>query len=396
MCEGTSCEIDDFQVEYDRLIVTVGAQTNTFGIPGVREHCSFLKQVEDARRIRSAIVNCFERANIPGLSDEERENQLTFAVIGAGPTGIEFAAELRDFIEEDGPKYYPNLLKHVRIKIIEAAPTVLAPFDKELQDEAVRQFMRPVNIKDPEIQRLLPVNFEMTELCLGCAVKEVKDQTITLGRGDETKEINYGLAVWAAGNGPLPLTLQLIESLGEEQAKEQNVARGRVAIDPWLRVVGSEGKILSFGDCSCVTRVQLPATAQVASQQGEYLAQIMNKKYNLSPPTTEGIFPPPTRDSGRTETSLSDVIAGWATGTTEYARPFQFLNLGILAYTGGGSALAQVAVAPDRAPVKGKGKLGNAVWRSVYLSKQISWRNRLLVSNDWLKRRLFGRDITQI
>jgi Pyridine nucleotide-disulphide oxidoreductase len=82
-------------------------------------------------------VNCFERANIPGLLDEERENQLTFAVIGASPTGIEFAAELRDFIKEDGPKYYPNLLKHVRIKIIEAAPTVIAPFDKELQDEAV-------------------------------------------------------------------------------------------------------------------------------------------------------------------------------------------------------------------------------------------------------------------
>jgi NADH dehydrogenase FAD-containing subunit len=43
----------------------------------------------------------------------------------------------RGFIEEDGPKYYPNLLKHVRIKIIEAAPTVIAPFDKELQDKAV-------------------------------------------------------------------------------------------------------------------------------------------------------------------------------------------------------------------------------------------------------------------
>jgi NADH dehydrogenase FAD-containing subunit len=380
-------------VKYDRLIVTVGAQTNTFGIPGVREHCSFLKQVEDARRIRSAIVNCFERANIPGLSDEERENNLTFAVIGAGPTGIEFAAELRDFIEEDGPKYYPDLLEHVRIKIIEASPTILAPFDKELQEEAVRQFMRPVNIKDPTIQRLLPENFEMTELCLGCSVKEVKDQSIVLSNGSE---VNYGLAVWAAGNGPLPLTLQLIESLGEEQSKEQSVARGRVAIDPWLRVVGSEGKILSFGDCSCVTREQLPATAQVAAQQGEYLAQIMNKKYNLNPEKREGIFPPPARESGHTETSLSDSIAGWATGTMDYARPFQFLNLGILAYTGGGSALAQVAVAPDTDPLKGKGKLGNAVWRSVYLSKQVSTRNRLLVLNDWFKRRLFGRDITQI
>ena len=72
ICGGNSCEIEEFYVEYDRLIVTVGAQTNTFGIPGVREHCNFLRQVEDARRIRTALVNCFERANLPSLTDEER------------------------------------------------------------------------------------------------------------------------------------------------------------------------------------------------------------------------------------------------------------------------------------------------------------------------------------
>lgn len=93
VCDGNSCEIEDFTINYDRLVVTIGAQTNTFGIPGVREHCCFLKQVEDARRIRSAIVNCFERANLPGMTDEARINNLTFAVIGAGPTGIEFAGK---------------------------------------------------------------------------------------------------------------------------------------------------------------------------------------------------------------------------------------------------------------------------------------------------------------
>ena len=64
VCEGNSCTIEDFTVNYDKLIVTVGAQTNTYGIPGVREYCCFLKQVEDAKRVRTAIVNCFERANL--------------------------------------------------------------------------------------------------------------------------------------------------------------------------------------------------------------------------------------------------------------------------------------------------------------------------------------------
>ena len=79
-----------------------------------------------------------------------------------------------------------------------------------------------------------------------------------------------------------------------------------------------------------------------------------------------------------------------------YAKPFQFLNLGILAYTGNGSALAQVATTPDGPKVKGSGKIGNAVWKSVYLTKQFSMRNRLLVLNDWTKRQFFGRDITRL
>ncbi|CAB9525874.1 Internal alternative NAD(P)H-ubiquinone oxidoreductase A1, mitochondrial [Seminavis robusta] len=393
VCDGNSCDIEDFTVEYDRLVVTVGAQTNTFGIPGVREYCCFLKQVEDARRIRTAIVNCFERANLPSLTDEQRENDLTIAVIGAGPTGIEFAAELRDFVEEDGPKYYPNLLKHVRIKVIEAASSVLAPFDKALQEEAIRVMNRSVEISDSDVRSLLPERFQLVELKLDQSVKEVTDKSIMLNSGEE---IPYGLAVWAAGNGPLPITLQLVEALGEEQAEEQDVARGRVAIDPWMRAAGGNGDILAFGDCTCITRGQLPATAQVAAQQGEYLANMLNKQYDLKPSKVDGVVPPPMK-TGETKSSLSDTVANLATlSNGEYAKPFQFLDLGILAYTGGGSALAQVTPAPDAPPLKGTGKIGNTVWRSVYLSKQVSWRNRLLVLNDWTKRQLFGRDITRV
>lgn len=395
VCDGNSCELEEFTVEYDRLIVTVGAQTNTFGIPGVREYCNYLRQVEDARRIRTAIVNCFERANLPRMTDEERIHSLTFTIIGAGPTGIEFAAELRDFIEQDGPKYYPDLLKYVRIKVIEASSTVLAPFDKSLQEEAIKQMNRAPLINDAEVRNLLPERFKLVELLLDSSVKQVTEKTIELNDGTV---IPYGLALWAAGNGPVPLTLQLIEALGKEQEKEQSVARGRLAVDPWMRVIGGDGKILAFGDCTCITAAQLPATAQVASQQGEYLAGLMNRKFELSPPISEeeGIFPPPVRDPERTEATVSDYIAGFATNNFEYAKPFQFLNLGILAYTGGGSALAQVTTVPDAPPVKGTGSIGNFVWRSVYLSKQVSWRNRLLVLNDWTTRKIFGRDITRL
>lgn len=395
-CEGNSCEIEPFYVPYDRLVVTVGAQTNTFGIPGVKERCNFLKSVEDARRIKSAMVNCFERANLPSTAtDEQKIRALTFCVIGAGPTGIEFAAELRDFVEQDGPKYYPELIKYVRIKVIEASPTVLAPFDKSLQQEAIRQMQRQVEIKDTAARDLLPERFELTELLLESSVQEVGEDNILLKDG---RTIPYGLAVWAAGNGPIPLTLGLIDSLGPEQYRSQGEARGRLAVDPWLRVIGGEGRILSFGDCSFMTTNPLPATAQVASQQGEFLAKMLNKQYDVSPERIKpGIFPGPTVVRGKTQVRLSDFVANLAISNNKgFAKPFQFLNLGILAYTGGGSALAQVTPAPNSPAVKGTGKLGNAVWRSVYLSKQVSWRNRLLVVTDWINRTLFGRDITRV
>ena len=394
--DETTTDTQAFKVEYDKLIMTIGAQTNTFGIPGVAEHCHFLKQVEDARKIRAAIVNCFERANIPGLTEQEKVSSLTFAVIGAGPAGFEFAAELRDFIEQDGPRYYPTLLKYVRIKVIEATSTVLAPFVKELQDEAVAQINRQFQVYDKKIEELLPPQFELVELLLDSSVKEVTEKIIYLNGG---KKIGYGVAVWAAGNGPLPLTLEVIKKLGDEQAMYQNKARGRIATDPWLRAIGSQGSIISLGDCSCIIDGPggaLPTTAQVAAQQAKYLAYLMNKEYDLTPTEIlDGQQSPPTRNP-KVGMALSEIIPSLVTSSAKFAKPFQFMNLGILAYTGSGTALAQIPPAPNAQPIKESGKVGNALWKSVYLYKQVSFRNQVLVLNDWMKRKIFGRDISQL
>jgi NADH dehydrogenase FAD-containing subunit len=101
-------------------------------------------------------------------------------------------------------------------------------------------------------------------------------------------------------------------------------------------------------------------------------------------------MPPPSSSSG--SPTIAEKISSPAPGV---ACAFQFLNLGILAYTGGGSALAQVQITEDKA-VKSSGSLGFGLWRSVYLSKQVSGRNRLLVAVDWFKTKIFGRDITRL
>src|SRR5690606_867976 len=108
---------DDFEIGFEKLVVAVGAYNQTFGIEGVKEHCYFLKDVMDARSIRRRIIECFEEAALPTATDERKRELLNFAIVGGGPTGIEFAAELNDCINEDLNEAYPELQKYIKITI---------------------------------------------------------------------------------------------------------------------------------------------------------------------------------------------------------------------------------------------------------------------------------------
>lgn len=395
-CEGNSCETVEFDVDYDKLLFSVGAQTTTFGTPGVEEYCNYLKQVGDAQQIKNAIVNCFETAGLPTIrTEEEMIKELTFVIVGAGPTGIEFAAELLDFIEDDGSRFYKELLPYLRIKIVEAAPSILRPFEDGMKDEAIRRLTRTIEIEGvPTLQPL--------EIMLNKQVSEVSANYIFFKDGEK---IPYGMSLWAAGIGPLPLTTSIVEELADtEQKSAQEYARGRLAVDPWLRVIGGEGKIYALGDCSCVSNTPfLAATAQVASQQGEFLGKLLSNDYCMDAKPEDTLLPPMVLNADQSK-QPSEQIAAFAMGEDEIAAPFQYLDLGILAYTGSGSALAQLQVAPGKGepmsenwnPVRlqVKGKLGFGLWRSIYLWKQTSPKNVVLVTLDWLKVQLFGRDIS--
>ncbi|KAL6764234.1 hypothetical protein V8C86DRAFT_1681458 [Haematococcus lacustris] len=77
-----------FQVAYDVLVVAVGEVPATFGVPGVRENCFFMKEVTDTVALRNRIGECFELAALPGTSFEDRQRLLSFVVVGGGPTGV--------------------------------------------------------------------------------------------------------------------------------------------------------------------------------------------------------------------------------------------------------------------------------------------------------------------
>jgi NADH dehydrogenase FAD-containing subunit len=131
-----------FDLRYDKLIIGVGSYNQTFDVPGVKQYANFLKDVGDARKIRKRLLECFETAALPTTPDNIRRQILHFAVVGGGPTGIEFSAELHDLIHEDMARIYPGLTKFTRITVYDVSPKVLSQFDSKLANFAADHFER--------------------------------------------------------------------------------------------------------------------------------------------------------------------------------------------------------------------------------------------------------------
>ncbi|XP_010455838.1 PREDICTED: external alternative NAD(P)H-ubiquinone oxidoreductase B2, mitochondrial [Camelina sativa] len=425
----------EFSVDYDYLVIATGAQSNTFNIPGVEENCHFLKEVEDAQKIRKTVIDSFEKASLPDLSDEERKRILHFVVVGGGPTGVEFAAELHDFVSEDLVSLYPRAKGSVQITLLEAADHILTMFDKRITEFAEEKFSRDgIDVK------------------LGSMVTKVNEKDISAKtKGGEVSSIPYGMIVWSTGIGTRPVIKDFMKQIGQGN-------RRALATDEWLRVEGCDN-IYALGDCAtinqrkvmedvsaifskadkdksgtltlkefqeamddiCVRYPQvelylkskrmrgiadllkeaetddgskknielkieefksalsqvdsqvkfLPATAQVAAQQGAYLAKCFDRMEECEK-NPEG--PIRMRGEGR-----------------HRFRPFRYRHLGQFAPLGGEQTAAQLP--GDWVSI---GHSSQWLWYSVYASKQVSWRTRVLVVSDWMRRFIFGRDSSSI
>ncbi|KAG2608049.1 hypothetical protein PVAP13_4NG289100 [Panicum virgatum] len=426
----------DFTLDYDYLVVALGATVNTFNTPGVLEHCHFLKEVEDAQKIRMSVIDCFEKASLPNISEEEKRKALHFVVIGGGPTGVEFAAELHDFLVEDLVKLYPAIQELVKITIIQSGDHILNMFDKRIAAFAEQKFQR-----------------DGIEVATGFRVVRVSDDSISMKSKSVGGEVSvpYGMAVWSAGIGTRPVIMDFMQQIGQTN-------RRALATNEWLRVRECEG-VYAIGDCATVSQRKImddismvfkmadkdnsgtltlkeindvledicirypqvdlymksmhmldiadlikgaigdshkesmvadieefkkalshvdsqvksaPATAQVAAQQGYYLAECFNKMEKCKE-HPEGPLRM-TGESGR-----------------HFFRPFRYKHLGQFAPLGGEQAAAELP-----GDWVSMGHSTQWLWYSVYASKQVSWRTRMLVVSDWTRRFIFGRDSSRI
>jgi len=348
-------------LDYDHLIVSVGAQPNTFGIPGVDKFGRFLKEVEHGREIRKELLNIIEEAAVAqaaGLQDKARQ-LLSFVVVGGGPTGVEFCGELSDFIKNDLRRRYPKIADYFKVTLVEALPGLLTMFHKTVG-----------NYVQDHLQS------QGVDVRLNAMVKEVEQEKVHLKLKDgSVNTMDFGILVWVAGVGMRPFTRALCEKIGKDAG--QTDRRG-LLVDACLRVKGTRpGEVFAIGDCAVSGK---PPTAQVAYQQGKYLGRMfrLGCQHLISDPEAE---------------------------------PFKYNHQGTMAYIGQGEAATEInpnsvfklgrssitdhmwwrSLYGDCDQLRIMGFAGFAIWRSVYFSKLFSTRNRWSVASDWIRTAAFGR-----
>lgn len=235
---------DGQPIPYDKLIVAPGSVTNFFGVPGAAEHAFRLKSLEQAMLLRNHIMGCFERAALARDPAEQRR-LLTFAVVGGGPTGVEYAGALAELIRGPLAKDYPPLVVgQARVVLFEAMDGILFGFPDELRTEA-----------------LIALRRKGVQVFLGAQVAEVTSMHVRLKDGSNflTETV-----AWTAGVKAHPLAREL----GLPCAPN-----GKVLVDEFMRVRDMPD-VLACGDvCQIEGQPPLPMIAPAAIQTGRHAAR---------------------------------------------------------------------------------------------------------------------------
>ena len=365
------------EVKFDMLVVGVGAENATFGIPGVREHGLFLKEVGDAQRIRTRIMDCVETAIFKDQDPEERKRLLHMVVVGGGPTGVEFAGELQDFFNNDLKKWIPDITDSFHVTLVEALPNVLPMFSKQLIEYTEKTFKEET------------ITIRTKTMVKNVSDKYIEAESVGPDGKKVMEKIPYGLLVWATGNALRPVVKDLIS-----QIPAQKDSRRGLAVNEYLVVKGTEN-VWAVGDCAVANYAP---TAQVAAQEGNFLARLFNQMAKTEEIETELKQLSEAQEKAPSKEARDQVFDQIKDLQKRLRRvkqmgPFQYSHQGSLAYIGSEKAVADISWLSGNFATGGT--LTYFFWRSAYLSMCFSTRNRILVLMDWVKAKTFGRDVSR-
>ena len=318
-------ELPHVEVPYDTLIVAAGSKYSYFGHAEWEEHAPEVKSLESALDVRHRILAAFEAAELEP-DPEQRADWLTFAVVGAGPTGVEMAGQISELARDTLPRDFRAVDTAAgKILLVEAGPRVLAGFPPDLSASAERQLEH------------LGVTSLVDSMVVG-----IDDHGVELQAPDgATRRVGARTVVWAAGVAAASLAGRLAAASGAEVDRA-----GRITVEPDLTLPGHP-EVLALGDMARVREVgggvqDLPGVAPVAMQQGRYAAAVVQRRLAGKP-----------------------------------VKPFHYVDKGNLATIGRARAVADV---------KGLhfgGPLAWLMWLGIHIFYLIGFQNRLLVLLRW-------------
>ena len=253
----------DIHYDYDNLVLALGRKAGFFRVEGAQEYAFPFKTKEDAETLRQHLQQCLKKAS--QTEDETtRKTLLTFAIVGGGPTGIEMAGTLGDLLAN----WYQKLdqsAQEIRILIINRPQELLQGDINVHLREAVSQAFAKSSIS--------------IELILGASVTKVTPDSVTYEQNGQTLTIETNTTIWSAGTATNPL----IENLAI--SPENRTKNGSLKVLPTLQLPEFP-EVFAAGDCTMLSSDPLPATAQVAYQQGKAIAHNLNamiKGHSLTP-----------------------------------------------------------------------------------------------------------------
>jgi NADH dehydrogenase len=318
-------DADPVSLGYDTLIVAGGSAYSYFGHDEWRRVAPEVKSLESALAVRTQILSAFEAAEME-QDGERRGAWLTFAVVGAGPTGVEMAGQIAELARDTLRDDFRSIdTREGRVLLVEAADRVLTSFPPSLSRKAAR------SLEELGVTPLLKHN-----------VVGIDDQSLTTeAPGGGTERIPARTVIWAAGVTASGLAARLAE-----QAHAELDRAGRVAVEPDLTLPGHP-EVFALGDMVRVRGedgkpVVLPGVAPVAMQQGRYAAKLVRARLR-----------------GRS------------------AGPFHYRDKGNLATIGRARAVADLHV------LRLSGFPAWVTWLVVHLWYLIGFQNRLVVFIRW-------------
>ena len=234
-------------IPYDYLVIAAGMQASYFGHDEFARYAPSLKTIADAEGIRTRVLNAYELAELTENPDE-RARQMTFVLVGAGPTGVELAASLAQLASVTLRSSFRQIdPAKTSILLLEGGPRVLASFAESLSRKATKR-LEKIGVK----------------VVTGAKVDQIDAQGVVVAGN----RIECATVVWTAGVAASPL----VEMLGAKTDRA-----GRVYVGPSMNLPDAPG-VFVIGDAAAVAQDgrPLPGIAQVAIQQGRYVGRLIS------------------------------------------------------------------------------------------------------------------------